>query len=162
NYTMSDEDDPYSLWRAFHECLDLGTGSLYGRYSYDGKIYLVAPGSSTWQDVTPTGWSDASAQGFDRDLGATFGLLADGDHLWSCTGGAFSLIQDRTALSPTPTQFRHCSGYYDDTDQLFLAAESYLLYSTDGGSTWVDKKGSAPMGGAVYEIRPVWTWTPGV
>ena len=147
-----------------------GTASLdkthLRKFTYDAD--------AAWTDVTPDDWpavwhASEHADGFDRDAVTSQAVIVDGvqavtggdTHLFVSTGGQFETLLDWADLSG-PGRFAHCSCYYDDSRQLFLACtadggDAGILWTTDRGATWKERRGGLDVGTDIDEIRVVWT-----
>jgi len=133
----------------------------------DGYIYRITPGSGDGindrVNVTPDDWyigSNEVFDGFDRDAARGFAVINDRYRVYSSSGGKFAEVFNSSSLAD-PGRVRHCSCYSGNTKQLFVALDSWdgdsdLLWTRNGGDTWISRLGNLNTGDNYYEIRVAW------
>jgi len=146
-----------------HTSVDLGSDNLMCVEEKTQKVYSYTRNSETFTDITPGNFDYSTVKGFDRDAALAYPVLTDKDRLYGDTN--LAELQDRASIGGgLYGNFGHCSCYYDNSDQLFLAVTTVdgigvILWTKDGASTWETKQ--AAMGDRNYqEVRAVWTEAP--
>jgi len=143
--------------------VDLGGDSLMCVEQKNTAVYSYTRNAETFTDITPGTFDYATQKGFDRDALLGYPVLTDKDYLYG--GAGLAELQDTASIGGgLYGEFGHCSGWYNNSDQLFLAATTddgvgVILWTKDNGANWETKQ--AGMGDKDYEeIRAVWTPAP--